>query len=405
MGTRPIWAETSPSRLLENYRLLRRLAGDAELLAIIKANGYGHDALACAQVMVAENPRAWLGVTGVQEGAAVRAVAPQARIVVMGSVWDREAEAAIEQCLTPVVWEPLQIRSLQTAARTRELAAGSIPVHLEIDTGMSRQGVRANELPALLERLAASPALRVEGVMTHLHSPEALDGRANSEQLGQFVTALDTITAHGLRPEWIHAGNSATVLSQGGVGTLAQIAVRYKAKAMLRPGLALYGYAPRFSSAGLSLSGFSSAGFSGMEPLATSHLLQPVLSWKTRIVSLRTIERGETAGYYATFRASHPTRIALLPVGYADGFNRLLSNRGSVLVRGQRVPIAGRISMDLTTIDVTDIPSIEIGDEVTLIGEQGNERITAWDHADLVDTIPYEILCNIAARVARVMKD
>lgn len=405
MGTRPIWAEISRSRLLENYRLLRRLAGDAELLAVIKANGYGHNALACAEVLLAENPHAWLGVTCVEEGAAVRSVAPQARILVMVSVWDHEAGAAIEHCLTPVVWEPSQIESLQTAASARKLAARSMPVHLEIDTGMSRQGVRPGALPAFLQTFAAAPALRLEGVMTHLHTPESLDGRANSEQLAQFVTALDTITEGGLHPEWIHAGNSATVLSQGSAANLVQVAAGYKAKAMLRPGLALYGYAPRFSSAGLSLAGFSSAGFSGTEPLATAHLLRPALSWKTRIVSLRTIERGQTAGYGATFRAKRPTRIALLPVGYADGLNRLLSNRGSVLVRGQRAPIAGRISMDLTTIDVTDIPGVEIGDEVVLIGEQGKERVTAYDHADLVDTIPYEILCNIAARVPRVMKD
>jgi len=405
MGTRPIWAEISRSRLLENYRLLRRLVGEAELLAIIKANGYGHDAVACAQVLASENPHAWLGVTGVEEGAAVRSVAPQALIVVMGSVWKGEADAAIEHCLTPVVWELSQIESLQTATRTLGLSAGAIPVHLEIDTGMSRQGVRLDALPALLDLLTASPALRVEAVTTHLHTSEALDGQANSEQLAKFVTALDTITARGPAPEWIHAGNSATVLSQGGAANLARIAAGYKAKAMLRPGLALYGYSPRFSSAGLSLSGFSSTGFSGTEPLATAHLLQPVLSWKTRIVSLRTIGRGETAGYCATFRATQRTRIALLPVGYADGLNRLLSNRGRVLLRGQRAPIAGRISMDLTTIDVTDIPGVEIGDEVVLIGEQARERITAYDHADLVDTIPYEILCNIAARVPRVMKD
>jgi len=231
--------------------------------------------------------------------------------------------------------------------------------------------------------------------MTHLHSPEMLDGRANCDQLGVFVTVLDTIPAHGLGLEWIHCGNSATVLTDGGAASLVSIAAKCKAKAMLRPGLALYGYAPRFSGAEPSKH----------EPLAASHALQPILSWKTRVISLRTIQPGETAGYNATFRAARPTRIALLPVGYADGLNRLLSNRGSVLVRGQRAPIAGRISMDLTTIDVTDIPGVEIGDEATLIGEDGPERITAWNHADLAGTIPYEILCSIAARVPRVMKD
>jgi alanine racemase len=405
MATRPVWAEISRPRLLENYRLLRRLAGDADLLAIIKANAYGHGVLAFAESIAAENPRAWLGVTGVEEGAAVRDVAPEARIVVMGSVWQSEAHAAIEHRLTPVVWESTQIDALQSAAAARSLAARSIPVHVEIDTGMSRQGVRLECLPAVLERLSASPVLRLEGAMTHLHSPEALDNCANSNQLETFVTALDTIAARGFRLESIHAGNSATVLSDKGAATLTRIAAKYNARAMLRPGLALYGYAPRFSSAGLSLTGFTGAGFKGAEPLATSHLLRPVLSWKTRVVSLRTIQPGETTGYNATFCATRPTRIALLPVGYADGLNRLLSNRGSVLIRGRRAPIAGRISMDLTTIDVTDVPGVEIGDEVTLIGEHGRERITAYDHADLAGTIPYEILCNIAARVPRVMKD
>jgi len=406
MTTRPVWAEISRPHLLENYRLLRRLAGDADLLAIIKANGYGHGVLACAEAIADENPRAWLGVTGAEEGAAVRAVAPQAHIVVMGSIWGQsEAEAAIEHRLTPVVWEPSQVEALESAASALRAPKDSIPVHVEIDTGMSRQGVRVECLPALLEKLSASSTLRVEGAMTHLHSPEALDSRANEDQLAVFVTALDTILAYGLHLDWIHTGNSATVLSGGGPAALAGIATKYRTKAMLRPGLALYGYAPRFSSAGLSLAGFGGAGFSGAEPLASSHLLQPILTWKTRVTSLRTIQSGETAGYNATFRATRPTRIALLPAGYADGLNRLLSNRGSVLVRGKRAPIAGRISMDLTTIDVTHIPGVEIGDEVTLIGEQGRERITAYEHADLAGTIPYEILCNIAARVHRVVKD
>ncbi|MBV8114944.1 MAG: alanine racemase, partial [Silvibacterium sp.] len=331
----------------------------------------------------------------VEEGAAVRTVASQAHIVVMGSVWKNEADVVIEHRLTSVVWEPSQIDALESSAIHRGLAPGSVPVHIEIDTGMSRQGVRLECLPALLERLSASPALHVEGAMTHLHSPEALDNCANADQLDLFVTTLDTIVGCGFHLNWIHAGNSAILLSENGASCLVQIAAKYKAKAMLRPGLALYGYAPRFSSAEPD----------NIKPSATSHRLQPVLSWKTRVISLRTIQPGETAGYNAIFRAARPTRIGLLPVGYADGLNRLLSNCGSVLVRGRRAPIAGRISMDLTTIDVTDIPGVEIGDEVTLIGEQGRERITAYDHADLVGTIPYEILCNISSRVPRVVKD
>ncbi|MBV8672668.1 MAG: alanine racemase, partial [Acidobacteriaceae bacterium] len=253
MTTRPVWAEISRPRLLENYGLLRRLAGEAELLAIIKADAYGHGVLACAETIVAENPHAWLGVTGVEEGVAVRALAPHAHIVVMGSVWQNEAESAIEYRLIPVVWEPSQIEALQSAATARGLAPGSIPVHIEIDTGMSRQGVRRECLPALLGCLSASPGLRIEGAMTHLHSPEALDNCANDAQLEGFVGAIDTMAARGFHLEWIHAGNSATLLSEDGAARLVRIAERYKTKAMLRPGLALYGYAPRFSSAGLSL--------------------------------------------------------------------------------------------------------------------------------------------------------
>jgi alanine racemase len=386
MTTRPVWAEISRQRLIDNYRLLGTLAGAADLLAIVKANAYGHGVMSCAVALAAEGA-SWLGVTSAEEGVAVRAACPDPRILVMGGVWEHEAAAAIEHRLTPVVWEPWHLDWLEEAA-TRISATASVPVHLEIDTGMARQGARIEMLPPLLARIAESKTLHLQAVMTHFHSPELLDGRATAAQLEKFVTALDTITAHGIRPKWIHAGNSATLLTEGGADLLIQLAARYKAKAMLRPGLALYGYAPRFS---------------GGRSLRAATELQPVLSWKTRIVSLRTIDAGETAGYSATFRASRESRLALLPVGYADGLNRRLSNRGSVIVRGQLAPIAGRISMDLTIVDVTAIPEIEIGDEVVIIGEQTHERITAYDHADLAETIPYEILCNINARVPRVM--
>lgn len=382
MMTRPVWAEISRSRLRANYRILKSLANPAELLAIVKANAYGHGNAACAQVFVNEGAE-WLGVTCVEEGITVRDACPNARILVMSGIWQRdEAEAAIAHRLTPVVWEPVHLEWLREAAGNAEVS-----VHLEVDTGMSRQGVRLETLPTLLNRLGT---VKLEGVMTHFHSPEVLSEHSVEAQLRQFVTALDTISEHGLQPQWVHAGNSPSVLTDGGANEIAKIAVRYGAKAMLRPGLSLYGYAPRFTGNGA---------------LSQIQDLQPVLAWKTRVVSLRTIETGETAGYNATFRAARKSKLALLPVGYADGLNRLLSNRGVVLVRGQRAPIAGRISMDLTIVDVTDIPGVEIGDEVGLIGEQGSERITAYDHADAVQTIPYEILCNLSARVPRVMKD
>jgi alanine racemase len=382
MMTRPVWAEIARSQLRANYQLLKSLAAPAGLLPIVKANAYGHGNVVCAQALVNEGAE-WLGVTCVDEGIAVRTTCLKARILVMSGIWQRdEAGAAITHRLTPVVWEPIHLEWLREAAGNSE-----VPVHLEIDTGMSRQGARQETLSALLNSF---DGLKLEGVMTHFHSPEVLSEHSVETQLHQFVTALDTISAHGLRPQLIHAGNSPSVLTDGNANKIVDIATRYGAKAMLRPGLSLYGYAPRFTGNGA---------------LSQMEELQPVLAWKTRVVSLRTIEAGDTAGYNATFRAARKSKLALLPVGYADGLNRQLSNRGSVLIREHHAPIAGRISMDLTIIDVTDIPGVEIGDEAVLIGEQGSERITAYDHADAVQTIPYEILCNIGARVPRVMKD
>lgn len=402
MQTRPVWAEIRLDRLVRNYRLLRTLAGDAGLIAVVKADAYGHGALACAAALDAAGAP-WLGVTSVEEGVAVRSVCPNPRILVMGGIWRHEAEAVIEHRLTSVVWEPAHLEWLQAAALKRRLPPRSAAVHLEVDTGMARQGVRLDKLPALLDQLHAAESLSLEAVMTHFHSPEILDGGATAQQLARFDSSLKRIVSAGLHPSIIHAGNSATVLACP--QSITDLAAKYGATAMLRPGLALYGYAPRFTGNGAS---------------AASDELEPVLAWKTRVVSLRTIEPGESAGYCATFHAQRESRLALLPVGYADGLNRLLSNRGEVLVRGQRAPIAGRISMDLTIIDVTNVDGVELGDEVALIGDQksrdqgsgisdrrerGRQRITAYELADLVNTIPYEVLCNISGRVPRVTKE
>lgn len=381
MSARPVWAEVSHLALLHNFNLLRSRACPAEVLAVVKANAYGHGAIAVAQTLVSAGAE-WLGVTDVAEGVAVRAVCPGAGILVMGGLWPGEAAIAREHRLTPAVWEKFHLE---------EAANAEVPltVHLEIDTGMSRQGVPIADLPEFLKALRAAPNLELEGVHTHFHSPEELDKPATAEQFQRFVTAVDTIYANGFRPKLLHVGNSASLLHPG-AQALASLAEGYGAKALLRPGLALYGYAPRFT---------------GANAPTFEHELQPVLSWKSRITSLRTIQPGETAGYNATFRATRPTRLALLPIGYADGLNRLLSNRGEMLVRSHHARIAGRVSMDLTMLDVTDIPGVEIGDEAVLIGQQGSETITAYDQANLAQTIPYEILCNINTRVPRKVVD
>jgi alanine racemase len=389
MPNRPVWAEVSRHRLLANYQKLRGMAGShAELMPVVKANAYGHDVLACAPLLVAAGAT-WLGVTSTEEGVAVRAVCPEARILLMSGIFRGEADTVIDQGLTPVVWEPWQLDVLEEAAARRGMPAGSVAVHLEIDTGMSRQGVRVLDAPVLLPRFQNGSCLRLEGVMTHFSASETMSSVRPNPQLAGLETALKLMIDRGLRPQWVHAGNSSSVVAGPDREILLEMAARMGVRLMLRPGLALYGYLDRLTLDGLSWDG---------EPS-----FAPVLAWKTQVTSLRTLQAGEAVGYGRTFVAERETRLALLPVGYADGYNRLLSNRGQVLVRGENAAIAGRVSMDQTVVDVTEIPGVAIGDEVMLLGSQGEYSIDAWDLADLVETIPWEVLCAISARVPRVI--
>ena len=389
MPNRPLWAEVSSHRLLANYKKLRHMAGSqADLMPVVKANAYGHDVLACAPLLAAAGAE-WLGVTSAEEGVAVRAVCPQARILLMSGIFRGEADTVIEQDLTPVVWEPWHLDLLEEAAAARGMAPLSVAVHVEIDTGMSRQGVRVVDATALLPRFQNGSCLRLEGVMTHFSAPEIMSSVRPNPQLAGLKTALQSMVDRGLRPQWLHAGNSSSVVAGPDREILLEVAVRMGARLMLRPGLALYGYLDRLTLDGLSWE--EEPGFA------------PVLAWKTQVTSLRTIQQGESAGYGNTFVAARETRLALLPVGYADGYNRLLSNRGHVLIRGEKAPIAGRVSMDQTVVDVTDIPAAVIGDEVVLLGSQGARTIDAWDLADLAETIPWEVLCAISSRVPRAI--
>ena len=392
MPTRPVLAEISRSRLSANWKLLRAAApAEAELVAVIKANAYGHGATACAPVLAAAGAK-WFGVTCVEEAVALRQVSPASRILVMSGLWRGEAEAVIEHQLSPQVWEPLHFDLLEEAARKLKSPPQSVRIQLEIDSGMSRQGVRSlDQLKELLTRITLDSPIQIEGVMTHFSAPEILQPNETAQQLKRFEAALEVIAECGIRPRYIHGGNSTTLLAQHHSPALLQLAKKHGARLMLRPGIALYGYPVPLPPEG--------TGRLEMQQLA------PVLAWKTRVISARTIEPGETAGYNMTFKAQRPTRLALVPVGYADGLNRLLSNRGHALVRGQRAPIAGRVSMDQTILDVTDVAGVEIGDEVVLIGELGNEKITATDLANITGTIAYEVLCAIGARVPRVMID
>jgi alanine racemase len=389
MTMRPCWVEISTRSLEHNYRFLKSLtADDAELLAVLKSNAYGHSLELCAPAAVRAGAR-WLGVTCVEEGVAARAVCSQARVLVLCGCFSGEGAAVVEHRLTAVVWEPWQLDELESAAQAAQLGAGSVPVHLEIDTGMSRQGVDSDGLAAILARFKAGSPLRLEGVLTHLYAADETDGRATEAQRERLNEALQHIAAAGFTPEWLSVGSSAALLN-GEAHWIGALARRFGMKALIRPGLALYGVAPTFVPD---------------EPSAVTAArthLKPVLAWKTRVVSVRTVPAGAVVGYNGTFVATEPMRLALLAVGYADGLDRRLGNRFSLLVRGERAPLVGRISMDLAILDVTEIEGVEVGDEVVILGTQGNKAISASEHAEAAGTIPWEVFTRIGARVPRV---
>jgi alanine racemase len=302
----------------------------------------------------------------------------------MGGVVPGQGEAVVAYGLTAVVWEPRQLDDLEAAARAAGLRPASLPVHLEIDTGMSRQGASLEGLASVLPRFAPESPLKLEAVMTHLFAADEADGRTTQAQLAKLQQALALVEAAGLFPDWLSVGSSPTLL--GGTGNaIVAMAARHGMKAMLRPG-----FNPSFES---------------VEPptlISARSQLQPALTWKSAVVSVRTVPAGAVVGYNGTFVATEPMRLALVATGYADGLDRCLGNRFSLLVRGQRAPIVGRVSMDHTVLDVTEIPTVEAGDEVVILGTQGTETITAYDHADATDTIPWEVFTRVTARVHRI---
>jgi len=312
---------------------------------------------------------------------------------VIAGVFPGQGADVVRHGLTAVAWDLWQLDELEGAAHAAQAAADSLPVHLEIDTGMSRQGVAPDQLAPVLARFAPGSPLRLEGVMTHLFAADEADGRVTGKQLARLDEALGRIEAAGIYPEWLNVGNSAALLA-GQAGEIAALAARHGMKALLRPGLALYGLVPEYDP-----------GFAPGEPDLLRELrprLQRVLQWKTRVTSVRSVPAGAVVGYNGTFVATEPMRLALVAAGYADGLDRRLGNRFSLLVHGARAPLVGRISMDQAVLDVTEIEGVAAGDEVVILGTQGSETITAFDHAQATGTIPWEIFTRIGARVGRI---
>lgn len=390
MPTRPCWVEICTRNFEENYRFLSSVAGpDVELLAVVKADAYGHSLSLCAPA-AARAGAPWLGVTSVEEGIEARRLCPGTRILIISGIFPGQADAIVSHRLTPVAWDSWQFDELETAAMSADLR--SLSVHLEIDTGMSRQGVAPESLEPVLARFRSDSPLRLEGVTTHLYAADESDRRVTADQLARMNEGLHRVQSAGLRPGILSVGNSAAILA-GETQKIAEFAARHNLKLLMRPGLALYGVIPEYDPP-----------FDSAEPIYIAQArrrLHPVLSWKSRVVSTRSVPTGAVVGYNGTFVASEPMRLALIPVGYADGLDRKLGNRFDLLVRGERAPLVGRISMDQSIIDVTEIPDVAPGDEVVLLGQQSSQSITAFDHARAAGTIPWEVFTRIGARVAR----
>jgi alanine racemase len=377
VATRPTWAEVSLTTLRQNFRTVQKHVGaNVTVCAVVKADAYGHGAVECSRALEAEGAK-WLGVTSLDEAIPLREAAIRANILLMTGFWRGEEAEIIRLHLTPTVWEPWHIETLETAAAT--LGVARHPVHLKVDTGMGRLGVGVEQLPGVLAALKAAKHLVLEGLSTHLASSEIMDAPSVAEQERSFDTARRMVREAGMEPTLVHVANTAAVISR-----------RETWNTMVRPGVALYGYYLPFQRAGREVSG------------GTLRLpVKPILTWKTRILSLRDFGANQALGYGATYVTKAPAHVAVLPVGYADGYNRQLSNRGRVIVREHYAPIVGRISMDLTLVDVTGIPGVAVGDEVILLGAGEGLSVDALEHAELANSTPYEILCNISKRVPR----
>ena len=369
------WAEVSLAALSANFHVVRKHVGEnVAVCAVVKADGYGHGAVECARALESEGAT-WLGVTDANEGAALRGAGIGTRILLMTGIWKGEEEGIAAQNLTPTVWESWHADRLERAAAKRNI---TLAVHLKLDTGMNRLGASKETLPRFCEKFASCEHLRLEGVSTHFASAEVIDGEDAARQEKNFEEGLAVLQSYGFFPALVHMANSA-----------AMSARPESWKTMVRPGIALYGY--------------SLPVVHGGQTAATAALpLRPALAWKTHVLTVKGIAAGQGVGYMGTYVTKTRSRVAVLPVGYADGYPRLLSNRGRVIVRGEYAPVVGRVSMDLTIVDVGHIPGVAVGDEVVLIGESGGKRVDAVELARLCETVPYEILCGLSQRVPRV---
>jgi len=364
---RPTWVDIDLAAFRRNLDAIARMLPErSRIIAVLKANAYGHGAVALARECNHDRV-AMLAVALLEEALELRAAGITLPILVFGSLTREQIAAATEQGIAAGIVGPEELAAAADVARDRDVVA-----HLKLDSGMGRMGLVESDLARAAEVIRAAPRLRIDAIYTHYANAGDPYDPFTQTQTETFQRMLTVLREAGVDAPVHHAANSAATM-RGFVapGDYA------------RTGIVMLGAAP-LDSGGARL--------------------EPLLRWRTEIVRLKTLPAGHGVGYGTTFHTARESRIATLPVGYADGYDRLLSNKGEVLVRGKRAPVVGRVSMDLVTINVTGIPAADLGDEVVLLGKQGDDEIPAEEHAALTGTIAYEVFCRISARVPRVYK-
>src|SRR6266571_2122269 len=391
---RPVWAEINLSALADNFRAIRkyvnpsgeRLREPRKVLAVVKGNAYGHGAAPVAKAL-AKAGAEWFGVTCSDEGVELREAGVKNPILLMTGFWPGEERRIIEHHLTTAVTRCEQLPLLQRAAaavsRSARRASKPVEFHLKIDSGMNRLGIAPGDVDCFARQLAPCKHLRLGGVFTHFASSgifsPAIHGEQTEEQEKMFFAALRRLRELGIAPGIIHLANSAAIAARPDTW-----------RDMVRPGAILYGYHPGYDPA-------------ERRDEAEARLpLRPVVSLRSRIISIRTIPAGAGVGYNATFVAKRPSRIGVLAAGYGDGIHRSLGNRGNVLLRGKLAPIVGIISMDVTMIDITEIDGAEIGDVATIHGTDGKQVLPANRVARSIGTVTSDLLCAVSQRVPRL---
>jgi len=386
---RPVWADVSLSALVHNLHAIRdfvnpkseKRSTPRKVLCIVKGNGYGHGGPQVAKALEKAGAD-WFGVTGAAEGEQVRKAGVRKPILALTSFWPGEEAQLLANRISPAIIRCEQLAAIDSAAARRKFAKRSVSFHLKIDTGMNRLGIAPSDIECFARQYEKSSRLRLEGVFTHFASSEVFDGPVASQNCRQeesFHKAIERLRALGIDPGLIHLANSAAIASRP--ETWAD---------MVRPGAILYGYHPGYDPAERRVE-------------AEKQLpLRPVMSLRACLVNIRNVAAGEAVGYSSKFLTNRPSKIAVLAAGYGDGIHRSLGNKGHVLVRGVLAPIVGIVSMDVTMIDVTDVPGASLGDVATIYGTDGNHVLPANLVARGIGTVTSDLLCSVSARVPRI---